>query len=59
MSALQLWIRLPLMRSCPGDPEEEEGGAAMRALDSTNRRGEVGEVRGQMCSTPPALKSFS
>lgn len=29
MSALQLQIRPPLMRSCPSDPEEEEEGACV------------------------------
>lgn len=38
MSALQLQIRPPLMRSCPSDPEEEEdgGGVSRRALDSAH-----------------------
>lgn len=35
MSALQLQIRPPLMRSCPGDPGEEEDGRECQCLPLT------------------------
>lgn len=53
MSALQLQIRPPLMRSCPSDPEEEEeeGGGGGVPLTQPRRReegplGDPQEVRG-------------
>lgn len=49
MSALQLQIRPPLMRSCPSDPEEEEEeeeGGSTPALD-TACEGRWSWVRGQ------------
>lgn len=35
MSALQLQIRPPLMRSCPSDPEEEEDGGGYPGVPLT------------------------